>query len=245
MTNEQRFFLARSRVLSEHTHSEGIGTLGEKTMHRILKSYIEPNEDFHEIKFLGSVADIKNSEGVFEIQTASYEKLIPKLRKMLDNSEVTVVCPIIESKTVRFINKDTGEISSAKKSPKHESALDALRKLYRIKDFLNHKNLRVRLIYLVAEEYRYLDGWDKTKKKGATRLERIPVAILDDVVVSSTKEYSAFFPNNLGEYFTAKEFSKAIKRTDRYAYPILRFFSHFGFIEHARTEGRKFIYKKI
>ena len=184
MIDIKKFNDARIRVLSEQSSAGGIGTLGEKTLHRILKSYIEPDESLHEIKYLGSVADIKNSEGIFEIQTASYEKLIPKLEKFLQEDTVTVVSPIVVNKRIRFIDKDTGEITEPKLSPKHEGAIDALRKLYRIRRFLFSERIRIRLLYLEAEEYKYLDGWDKSKRRGATRIERIPTALLDDFTVS-------------------------------------------------------------
>ena len=106
------------------------------------------------------------------------------------------------------------------------------------------ENIRIRLICLEAEEYKYLDGWDKTKHKGATRVERIPTALLDDVCINSIREYRNFFPDALFGEFCALDFSKTIKRTPRYSYPILRLFLELGVIEHIRTDGRKFIYKK-
>lgn len=245
MVDKHSFHLARERVLSEQTFEGGIGTLSEKTLHKILKNYVEPDYSLHEVEYLGSVADIKNGEGIFEIQTASYEKLAPKLNKMLPMTTVTVVCPIIVNKTIRFINKDTGEISPPKKSPKHETALDAFRRLYRIRQHLGHNNLRVRLVYLSAEEYKYLDGWDKTKRKGATRVERIPTDIHEDVTLTDLSDCGDFFPEELLDGFTAAEFSKAIKRTPRYAYTILRFFMLAGVIAHIGNDGRKFIYKRI
>ena len=78
--NEMRFFEARARVLSENPLSAaGIGTLSEKSLHRIFKLYLEPNEEYHEIPFMSSIADIKREEHIYEIQTHSTEKLLPKL----------------------------------------------------------------------------------------------------------------------------------------------------------------------
>ena len=49
----------------------------------ILKLAEEPCEACHEIKVKGSVADIKNADGIVEIQTRAFERLLPKLKKFL------------------------------------------------------------------------------------------------------------------------------------------------------------------
>ena len=244
MIDYKRFFAARALVLSESVTEDGIGTLGEKTLHKILKFYIEPDLGCHEVRYLSVIADVKNDEGVFEIQTRNFERLVPKLKKLLPHSRVTVVCPVIRSKTLRWIDKSSGEISEPRKSPKVETECDAFRNLYRIKEFINNENLRVRLLFLEAEEFKYLDGWDKSGKRGSTRAERIPTALLESVDINSSSEYAAFFPKSLGEKFTAMEFSKAIKRTPRYSYNVLRFFLFVGAIEHIENRGRAFVYKK-
>ena len=243
MIDAKRFYTAREQVLSESYEEKGIGTLAEKTIHRILKLYIEPNVKNHEVKYRGIVADIFNSEGIFEIQTASFERLSKKLTRILDDVRVTIVCPIISEKTLCWINKGTGEISEPRKSPKKETALDVFRNLYRIKDFLDNDNLHILLVDLNVQEYKYLNGRDKTGKKGSTRAERIPNKLLDIREISSVDDYARFFPKNLSEKFTASEFSRAIKRTQRYAYTILRFFLHVGVISHAGNKGKAFLYE--
>ena len=74
---EKRFFDAKIRLLSESGADGGIGRLAEKSLHKVLKSYIEPDETFHEREHLGSVADVMNNDGIYEIQTRSAERLIP------------------------------------------------------------------------------------------------------------------------------------------------------------------------
>ena len=104
--------IACSRAKSEGAEM-GIGTYGEKLLHRTLKYYFEPNSDFHEVAFNGSVADIKNGEGIIEIQTRSFEKLVPKLERFLCCSHVTVVYPIIERK--RICRMDWGKVCTFSK----------------------------------------------------------------------------------------------------------------------------------
>ena len=112
------FRRAKLRVLAEEVKTDGVGGLSEKAIHKILKLTFEPNTDFHEVKFLGSVADIKNGEGIIEIQTKDLFRLESKLEKFLAVSPVTVVIPLIREKYIRWIDTETGEITEPRKSPR-------------------------------------------------------------------------------------------------------------------------------
>ena len=54
----EKFERARFSVLGNEDLRGGIGTLGERALHKILKLYFEPDQSCHEIEILGSVADI-------------------------------------------------------------------------------------------------------------------------------------------------------------------------------------------
>ena len=49
----------------------GIGTLGEKTLHAALKAYYEPDAESHEIKIGRYIADIVGENGIIEISPSS------------------------------------------------------------------------------------------------------------------------------------------------------------------------------
>ena len=242
--SEERFTKAREAVLSEQTASRGIGTLSEKSMHKILKLYIEPNEKNHEIEHLLSVADIKNEDGIFEIQTRAYSKLCPKLHKFLPDGRVTVVCPLSYEKSVRWMDLESGEIGKASRSPKHEGVYDAMFMLFGIREYINHPNLNVRMIFLESEEFRALDGWDKTGKRGSNRIERIPTKIIAELRISSPSQYAYFVPESLGERFTSAEFSSAIRRTSRFSFYVIKFLCACGAIEENGKIGRARAYSR-
>ena len=160
---------------------EGIGTLAEKTLHLIIKNYIEPNTDFHEIKVGRKVADIKNSNGIFEIQPRSFDRLRPKLQQFLKENQVTVVYPIAKEKRICWIDPETGEMTPPRKSPKQGSSFDIFKELYKIKMFLLEPNLKFRIMMLGINEYRLRNGWSFDKKKGSTKYESIPNAIFEEI----------------------------------------------------------------
>lgn len=148
-----------------HGASGGIGTLGEKTLHAVLKHYYEPDISCHEIKVGSYVADIFRENAVTEIQTRQFNKLRDKLDFFLEQYTVTVVYPIPRTKWLIWMDETTGEVTKRRKSPKVGTAFDAFFELYKIKSRLCHPRLRICLVLLDMEEYRLLNGWSRNKKK--------------------------------------------------------------------------------
>lgn len=234
----ERFKRARAEILSETVSTEGIGGLNERSIHKILKLAIEPNTEFHEVKFLGSVADIKNEQGVFEIQTKSAYTIKKKLEKFLEHSPVTLVVPIIKEKYIRYID-ETGEILSPKRSPRPESVYTALNSMFSFADIFSRDNFKLMLVFLSADEYKY-----KVKKRGQRRLDAIPRDILEIREITSPDEFLEFFPSALPEEFVATEFARAIKKSSRFTYYVIKFYENLGFIENIGKRGRAFLYKR-
>lgn len=240
-----RFEAARRAVLSESVAGAGIGTLTEKSLHKILKLYIEPDTSRHEVRHAtGAIVDIKTSDRIYEIQTRAYEKLLPKLSRLLTTERVTVVCPLAAEKRIRWIDKESGEISDGRKSPRREGIYDAFRLMFGIRAVVPHENLTVRLVYMRVEEYKYLDGWGRGGKRGASRMERIPIEIIAEEELSTVSDYATRLPDNLAEFFTAAEFSRAIGRTSRQTYYILKFLVSCGALVESGKRGRAVLYSK-
>ncbi len=68
--DKQQFINACDKVIVNNKRSfppGGIGTLGEKTLHSVLKNYFEPDESRHEVKIANYVADIAAENSIIEI----------------------------------------------------------------------------------------------------------------------------------------------------------------------------------
>ena len=243
ITDSERFLKAREVVLSEQACWDGIGTLSEKSLHKILKLYIEPDTANHEVGYMGSIVDVKGSDGIYEVQTRGYDRLLPKLRRILPTSRVTVVCPLAAEKYMRGLDRESGEMTEPRKSPKRENAYDAFRMLFGIREVITHPNLCVRLVYLRVEDFRALDGWDKTRKRGSNRIERIPTRIIFEEELNGPGDYLAHIPTELGREFTAPELSRIIKRRPRYTFYVLKLLVATGVISEAGRRGRAVLYK--
>ena len=116
--NQESFEYAKQKIIGLDRQRNGIGTLPEKTMHAIIKNYLEPNEDNHEIPLNGYVADIYSNGNIIEVQTANFNKLRSKWSIFLNDYEVTVVYPIPYMKWLGWIDVETGEQGKLRKSPK-------------------------------------------------------------------------------------------------------------------------------
>lgn len=231
--------IERDGVIGDSSH---IGTLKEKTVHAIVKNYIEPNPSFHEIKTKDFYADIINEKGIIEIQTSNFDKLRKKLNVLLDLQPVTIVYPIAHIKNIYWINEETGEINQPRKSPKKGNPHDIFRELYKIKFYLTHPNLRLHIILMDMDEYRILDGWSKDQKKGATKCDRIPKKLVNEMQINSIEDYKNFMPSGLPNEFTVSDYKRIAKISQRNAGLCLHILNYIGTIKRIGKDGRAYVY---
>ena len=228
----------------------GIGTLGEKTLHAALKRWFEPDEQAHEIRVGGFVADIVGEQGIIEIQTAGFDKLRKKLAAFLDAAQVTVVYPVAHLKWLIWIDPDTGDVTKRRKSPKVGRYAEALPEFYKIKPLLTHPNLRLCVLLVDMEEYRLLSGWSKDKKKGSARYERIPLAVAGRLDISSTEDWAGFLPNpgapglGLPCPFTSKDYAKATGLNLSRAQTALNVLHAVDAVRRVGKQGNSYLYEE-
>ena len=242
--NKQKFQQACEKILHEKREKNGIGTLGEKTVHAVLKTYFDPTGQCHETKVGRFVADIYKEDGIMEIQTAGFNQLRKKLEAFLKIAPVTVVYPIPRKKWVAWIDKDTGEVTKKRKSPKQGQVYDILYELYWIKQWLKHPHMRFCLVFMDVVEYRYLNGWSEDRKRGASRYDRIPVEIVDEVWLNCPDDYRLLVPEVLNETFTSKDFKKETKLSLRVARTALNVLHYIEAVKRVGKTGNSYLYER-
>ncbi len=242
MNDRERFFRAHTAVLGRDGGESGIGTLGEKTLHAILKYYLDENPLNHEQKVGGFFADVMRNGEIFEIQTRNLYLLRRKLEYLLPLHPVTVVHPIARERRVSFIDPESGELSPKRKSPKKGRITDAIPELYRLRPYLRHPNLKIRLILLDCDEYKKRSAearaWRKTE-----RVERIPYELGEDILLASPSDYRIFLPSGLPPRFGSAELARALRIPRSLASTLLLLLTDLGLVLRVGRKGSAIVYE--
>ena len=242
--DQAAFLRVRDEVLSREREQKGIGTLGEKSLHAVLKAYYEPFGALHEQKLGRYVADILNEEGVTEIQTQGLSKMRDKLRAFTAVTHVTVIHPVVRNKWLSWVDPETGETSPKRKSPKRGTLYDAFWELMFLRELLPDENLTICLVLLDMEETRYLNGWSRDKKRGSSRMDRFPTALVSETVLNTREDWFVFVPEELPETFTRKEFAAAAGIRAECAGWCIAVLEAVGVLVHDGKRGREYLYRR-
>ena len=237
----------RENLLSDKKDGENIGTYKEKRLHQILKKFIEDDEACHEIPVGSYVADILRGNEIVEIQTGSFYPMKEKLRYYLEETEyfINIVRPLPYIKWCLWLQPESGEIKSRRRSPKKTLPKDIMRDWLYISDFLGNERLKVTYLLLEEEEYRFLCGWSADKKKGSKRFQMRPIGLVDEKVYRDADDYLEFLPKSLGHSFTASEYMKESGIRSYGGYAALKILCKLGFIEKSdEKRARSFLYKR-
>lgn len=233
---------ALARVRDGGRSGDGIGTLGEKTIHATLKWWLDDDVSHHEVTLdCGSVADIFDGERVTEIQTANYSGFRKKLTRLLTHHPVTVVCPLVRCKQIVWIDPATGETAPPTRSPRRGGFSDILPHLVFILPLLDHPGLTLNPVLLDVEEHRLADGWGNGGKRGSHRAERYPTALVDTLTVTGAQDYRRLLPSGLPCTFTATEFGKIARLQGRRLSGALKVLLTVGVLTRER-EGKGYRY---
>jgi len=238
-----RFENALEKAKKNQAFNGSIGSLAEKTLHSVLKYYLEPCDDFHEVALGGYVADIMRDGCITEIQTRGFDRLRAKLAFFLKEHPVTVVFPIAKTKYYCTITPETGETSKPRKSPRYGSIYDAFGELYKIKMLLNEDNLYFHFILLDITEYRKTVKKSYRNRKGYELFERIPTAIAEEVYIDGKNDFEKLVPHTLPKKFTSADFAKAIKRQRHVAQTALNILLHVGAVRRVGKDKNSYLYE--
>ena len=238
---DEHSFAAACRAVQEMGRVEqGVGTLGEKTLHAVLKRMIEPDLSRHEVKLGRYTADVLNEHGVFEVQTRNLHKLEPRLTALLPYWPVTVVVPVVETKWLLMMDPETGELKERRRSPKRGRAAAILPDLAYLKPLLKDPNLSFLLVRLEGEELRKPSH---SRWRPVTPLEFAPTRFLGTVCLKTPADYAALLPPDLPKEFTARELAKALGLPAGQGSAAANVLAFMGAIRQTGTKGRTFLYE--
>ena len=242
--------LCREMLSQRRTQGEaGIGTLGEKRMHALIKRYLCEDPDCHEVGVRNTryVSDVRIGNEVFEVQTGPFYPMRKKIDHYLTQTDctVTVVHPIPVVKWITKLSKEGEPLAPRVKSPKKGRPEDLLPELYCLLPHLGNPRLRFVLLLLEAEDVRIGSARARNPRKNTALYERLPLALLDELVFSSPEDFRRFLPADLPKVFTVKQFSALTKIRGRDAYSAVRVLSALGLLRQAPPIGRAMAWEII
>lgn len=239
--------IAAAREAAALAAEGGIGTLTERTLHRALKFWLDPDEQHHEVPLAGFVADIFDGQAVTEVQTGGLFSLQKKLAALLREAPVTVVVPLPRERWVGWVDPETGECGTLRRSPRRGRVTDILPELGWVYSFWDTKTYPypfvVRLLLVDVEELRLRDGRGPDGKKGAHRMDRLPLAVTEERWLRSLSDAVALAPP-LPQPFTRADFAKALGKRGAAMSRALRFLEQGGAVTRVGKQGNVILFKK-
>ena len=245
VTDRVRFSAACARAILRKPEGGGIGLLGEKALHSALKYYYEPDAACHEREAFGFVADVRNEDGIIEIQTRNLFAMKRKLKAYLGSSRVTLMHPIVRKRLIIYMDPATGELSRPRLSPKRGRLEDAYSELVHIPEALSSGDLTIVIPMVDAEEYRVRDVGRKRRRGGNADLkyELLPTELISETVIASPDDHLCLLPEGLKDGFTVKELSQAAKLPYRTASAMCAVMCAARALERERA-GRSYLYRR-
>ena len=224
-----------------YSAGKGIGTYGEKRLHRVIKQWVCPREECHEQAVGRFVADLLMEGEIVEIQTGSLRPLARKLGEYLKATEdrITVIYPLIAERRILRMDPATGELLSCRRSPKKEEWVDALSEIFWLRELLPSERISLRLLRIKGEERRYSERV-RHRKSGAYEGEFFPEELLEERWLTSMEDYRIFLPPQR-ESFTAGEYGSFSKQKGRRCYSCLNLLRDMGLLRRER-DGRQYRY---
>lgn len=244
MVDKELFYEARDRMTAKAQGINGIGTLGEKSVHATLKYYFAPDEKYHEIKIGDFVADVCVEGEITEIQTRHFYTMKNKIAYYLkEGYEVTIVYPVKEKNTIVWIDPSTGETRAGRPVRNKHKVNRIFEEVYGLRDFLDNANLHFVLVTLETEDFRLLDGYGKDRKIRATKTDIYPTQIIDEIHIDCIKDFSLLVPESLPQSFDTKLFAKKMGLGAGEVNMALRVLTLAGILS-VEKEGRKNVYTR-
>ena len=185
-------------------NTNGIGSLGEKSLHAELKQWYSRHGDQLETVIDGFHIDIVRDDLLIEVQTRSLSSLRKKLEALIDNYTVRVVHPVAQEKRIRH-QKPGRRPGRARRSPKTCDVMDLFPELVSIPAFMTHPNFSLEVLLIVEEEIRIDDGRGSWRRKRQSLGDHRLVEVRERHVFHTPADLFDVLPAGLPREFTTKD----------------------------------------
>jgi hypothetical protein len=248
--------ICREEMLAPRRAGEGIGTLSEKRLHSIIKKYIAPEGDDHEVELRSRlsgeekrpkyVADLLIGNTAYEVQTGSFYPMRKKIDYYMSDTDynVVIIHPVAYKKHVNWMDPATGEVIKRTRKTVPGRPTDIAGELYWILPHIDNPRLSIRVMMLAVEEYRFASPRGAGVRRGSERYELIPTELCDIVSLELAEDYSIFIPDTLATEFTVGEYEKLSKIRGKAAYGTVKALCALGLVREIGKRGRAVLYQR-
>ena len=242
MTAERLEAICREEAERPLGEGAGIGTYAEKRLHRALKRWVRDDESAFEVPVGRSIADVLTEDGIFEIHTKNLRALLPKLLRYLQETDgpITVIHPLFAVRRIVRMDRGTGEILRTRRVTTGGRMIDGIAALYPLREALLNPRVRVMLVRLEADEYRYSERV-RYRREGAFDSELFPRRLVECMTLGAPEDYEGFLPEE--DSFYAADYGAFSKLKKRDLYSALNLFCALGLLQR-EEEGRRYKYVK-
>ncbi|MHA2085186.1 MAG: hypothetical protein ACXAEB_11270 [Candidatus Thorarchaeota archaeon] len=228
--------------MDRNSGSNGIGVLGERSLHSELKEWYKEPGDKIEEPFEGFIIDIVRGNHLIEIQTRNFTAIKKKLRHLIRNHQVRLVYPIASEKWIVRESPDGASIVSRRRSPKKGNYENVFEELVRIPSLIAHRNFSLEVILIREEEIRRKDGRGSWRRRGWSNIDRRLLSVIDKRLFNSPKDFLSFIPESLEKPFTTTQLRESLGIPSRIAQKMTYCLRKMGTLEVAGKKGNAFLY---
>lgn len=189
--------------------SNGIGTLGERSLHASLKDWLSEPGDEIEKQVDGYHIDIVRGPLLIEIQTRNFSAIKRKLATLLEEHQVKLVHPIARAKWIQRVDQ-RGRKVSRRKSPRRGRIEHLFQELIRIPRLATNPKFSMKVLFIEEEEIWRDDGKGSWRRGKWSISDRRLLKVVGSKDLETTQDYLDLLPDGLAQEFTNRQLSKAL-----------------------------------
>lgn len=185
--------------------------MSETSLHTsLIQWYAYPGDEI-EVSLDGFVIDILRGDLLIEIQTRSFNKIRPKLERLLENHPVHLVHPIAVEKWIVHPDKSDPTKLVRRKSPKHGRLEDIFRELIFIPTLILNNNFTLEVL-LIEEEQRWVDNQSGSWRRGGWSIsDRTLLGVYHQYKFQTRQDFLELLPKDLPNPFSSRQLSDLAK----------------------------------
>jgi hypothetical protein len=181
------------------------------SLHTSLINWYARQGDEIEARVDGYFIDVLRGNELVEIQTRSFNKIKPKLERLLENHKVRLVHPIAAEKWIIREDKNDPTRLVKRKSPKHGRIEDIFHELVFIPDLIQKPNFTIEILIIKEQQSWLQDGSGSWRRRGWSIVDRALVEIQNQYIFQKQQDFINLLPSSLPESFTTRQVSELSK----------------------------------